>query len=48
MEEFSRRVEKIYSLEKKINEMVDQLRAIKVGILSYKSTFILASLDEIT
>ena len=47
VEDFSRRVEKIYSLEKKINEMIDVLRAIKIGILPYKTTFILASLDDI-
>ncbi len=47
VEDFSRRVEKIYSLEKKINEMIDILRAIKIGILPYKTTFILASLDDI-
>ena len=41
-------MEKIYSLEKKINEMIEQLRAIKIAIIPYKSTFILASLDEIT
>jgi dynein heavy chain len=48
VEEFSRRVDKIYSLEKKINEMVEALRAIKVGIVAYKSTHVLASLEEIT
>ena len=28
--------------------MIDALRSIKIGIMSYKSTFILKSLDEIT
>jgi hypothetical protein len=48
IEEISKRVEKQYSLEKKMNEMIDNLKEIKLGIMKYKSTYVLQSLDEIT
>lgn len=41
IEDISKRVEKQYSLEKKMNEMVDNLKEIKLGITKYKTTYIL-------
>lgn len=41
IEDFSKRVEKQYSLEKKMNEMVDNLKEIKLGITKYKTTYVL-------
>lgn len=41
IEDFSKRVEKQYSLEKKMNEMVDNLKEIKLGISKYKTTYVL-------
>jgi len=43
----SKRVEKQYSLEKKMNEMIDTLKEIKLGIIPYKTTYVLQSLEEI-
>jgi len=47
IEEVAKRVEKQWSLEKKMNEMIDQLKEIKLGIIPYKSTFVLMSLEDI-
>lgn len=41
IEEISKRVEKQYSLEKKMNEMIDNLKEIKLGIMKYKSAYVL-------
>ena len=30
-----------------MNEMIDQLKEIKLGIIPYKATFVLSSLDDI-
>lgn len=47
IEEVAKRVEKQWALEKKMNEMIDQLKEIKLNIIPYKTTFVLQSLDEI-
>ena len=47
IEEFSKRVERQYALEKKYNEMLENLKQIRVNTLKYKKTFILASIDDL-
>lgn len=47
IEEFSSRVEKQYVLEKKLNEMVDRLKSIKVFISKYKNYHIIEKVDDI-
>lgn len=47
IEEFSSRVEKQYVLEKKLNEMVDRLKSIKVFISKYKNYNIIEKVDDI-
>ena len=48
IEEVAKRVEKQWAIEKKMNEMIDQLKEIKLVIIPYKNTFVLQSMDEIT
>jgi|688.fasta_scaffold1712270_1 hypothetical protein len=48
IEEVTKKVEKQWSLEKKMNEMVDALKEIRLGIIPYKTTYVLQALDEIT
>jgi len=47
--DLSSRAEKQYGLEKKLNEMVDHLKDIKLQTLSYKKTgtFVLMGIDEV-
>ncbi len=47
IEEFSKKVEKQYALEKKYIEMIELIKTIKLGTQKYKNTFILNSIDEI-
>jgi len=41
IEEVAKRVEKQWAIEKKMNEMIDQLKEIKLLIMPYKNTFVL-------
>ena len=47
IEEFSKRVEKQYLLEKKYNEIVENIKLIKVSVSKYKKTYILNSIDDV-
>jgi hypothetical protein len=47
IEEFSTRVEKQYDLEKKINEMIERLKLIKLHVSKYKHSFIIEKVDDI-
>jgi len=41
IEEVAKRVEKQWAIEKKMNEMIDQVKEIKLLIMPYKNTFVL-------
>ena len=45
--EFSKKVEKQYVLEKKLNEMVDNLKTIKLTVAKYKNSYIIEKIDDI-
>ena len=47
IEDFSCRVEKQYALEKKLNEMVDRLKTIKLSVSKFKHSFIIEKVDDI-
>jgi dynein heavy chain len=49
IEGISKRAEKEFGLEKKVNDMIDVFKGIVIEVLPYKNsgTFILASLQEI-
>lgn len=47
IEEFSQKVQKEYSLEKKLNSMIETLKTLSLSILPYKNTFVLANLDDV-
>jgi len=49
IDEISKRAEKQFGLEKKMNDMIDLLKKIELGVLPYKNsgTYVLASLEEI-
>jgi len=47
IEEFSKRIEKQYALEKKFLEILDNLKEINIVTVQYKNTFILTQVDDI-
>lgn len=47
IEELSKRVEKQYALEKKLNEMIENLKLIKIGTNRYKNTYLIDKIDDI-
>ena len=44
---FSRMVEKQFKLEKQLNEMIDNIRSLKLRIIEHKKSYILAKQDDI-
>ncbi len=47
VEEASRKAEKQWNLEKKLNEMHDRMRDVKIEVQSFKGTYIFKSVDDI-
>ena len=45
--EFSSRVDKQWQLEKKLNEMIDQLRLINIVTAKYKNTYVIERVDDV-
>jgi hypothetical protein len=46
IEETSKRVDKQYTLDKKLTEMIEGLKNVEIATVPYKNTFILGSIDE--
>ena len=44
---FSRMVEKQFKIEKQLNEMIDNIRSLKLRIIEHKRSYILAKQDDI-
>lgn len=49
IEELSRKIEKCWNMEKKLNEMIDKMREVHIELAPYKNsgTYVFKSLEEV-